>query len=771
MYEKLPEDMKRDGNFCLWKYETRKGKKTKVPYRFGGYKANPTNKKSYATFEEITQNLDGYDGIGLGVFDDFSMIDIDHCVGEDKNLTPMAKDIVDMMDTYTEISPSGTGLRLVFRTADFEYDKSLYYIKNPTNGLEVYVAGATGRFCTITGNAIREKATQDKSKELSLVLEKYMQRPAVEKPKEELPEPVSYLTDKSVLLKAADSKQGEKFRALWTGEIPEGKSHSEADLALCAILAFWCGGDKEQIDRLFRQSRLMRDKWDEMRGADTYGNITINSAIAKSTQRFSPSFYKGSAADDFNDVAKTVAELKAESNPRYGWNDTGSGRLFADVYKNIARFVPERGKWYVYDGTRWIEDVSNMKVMELAKNLGDSLIRYALEIKDEHKRTAYMKYLASWLQRGTRCTFLSDAQSVYPISMREFDKNIYLLNCRNVTVDIKTGEAHEHNPEDKLTKIANVSFNPEAQNLRFRQFVDEVMSGDKAKAHFLQKSLGYGLTGDTRFECMFIYHGATTRNGKGTLMESILTTLGDYGLSVRPETIAAKQNVNSQNPSEDIARLAGVRFANISEPRRGLVLNEAQIKSMTGNDTLNARFLHENSFDFKPQFKLYVNTNYLPVITDMTLFSSGRIIIIPFDRHFAEHEQDKSLKQAFATEETKSAILNWLLAGYAFLMEEGFKPPQAVKDAIKAYAHDSDKIKLFSEEYLEGVSGAEAKTSDVYCAYRNWCNENGSFPENSRNFNQALRTIGTVVRKRPKAGGEKTTMITGYRLLNKDFLA
>src|SRR5699024_237746 len=100
------------------------------------------------------------------------------------------------------------------------------------------------------------------------------------------------------------------------------------------------------------------------------------------------------------------------------------------------------------------------------------------------------------------------------------------------------------------------------------------------------------------------------------------------------ETIAAKPSANSQNPTEDIARLSGVRFANISEPRRGLVLNEAQIKSMTGNDTLNARFLHENSFDFKPQFKLYVNTNYLPAITDMTLFSSGRIVIIPFDRHF-----------------------------------------------------------------------------------------------------------------------------------------
>lgn len=259
-------------------------------------------------------------------------------------------------------------------------------------------------------------------------------------------------------------------------------------------------------------------------------------------------------------------------------------------------------------------------------------------------------------------------------------------------------------------------------------------------------------------------------NGKGTLMESTLHVMGDYGLTVRPETIAAKPSANSQNPTEDIARLAGVRFANISEPRRGLVLNEAQIKSMTGNDTLNARFLHENSFDFKPQFKLYVNTNYLPAITDMTLFSSGRIVIIPFDRHFEEWEQEQNLKAEFSRPKAASAILNWLIEGYTILKEEGFAQPKAVKDATMSYQHDSDKMELFVEEFLEQEKDAECRTSAVYQAYRNWCNDNGYFAENSRNFNQALRTIGTVVRKRPRDGGEKTTLLTGYRLLCRDFL-
>ena len=217
----------------------------------------------------------------------------------------------------------------------------------------------------------------------------------------------------------------------------------------------------------------------------------------------------------------------------------------------------------------------------------------------------------------------------------------------------------EHSPDDFLTKISPVDYDPNAKSERFDRFIDEVMSADKDKVLFLQKALGYGICGDTRYECMFFLYGETTRNGKGTLMESVLKVLGDYGKAVRPETIAQKHNVNSQAPSEDIARLAGIRFANIAEPSRGLMLNAAQIKNMTGNDTLNARFLNENSFDFESQFKLYINTNYFPVISDMTI-----------------------------------------IAGYRILQEEEFKQPSSVTAAISAYQYESDKLAQFAEERL-----------------------------------------------------------------------
>ena len=194
------------------------------------------------------------------------------------------------------------------------------------------------------------------------------------------------------------------------------------------------------------------------------------------------------------------------------------------------------------------------------------------------------------------------------------------------------------------------------------------------------------------------------------------------------------------------------------------MLNAAQVKSMTGNDTLNARFLHENSFDFQPQFKIYMNTNYLPVITDMTLFSSGRIMIIPFERHFEENQQDKTLKHLFFQPRNQSAILNWLLEGYRALEAEGLTMPESVQFATERYRRESDKVGLFIEDEMEPIPNAEERTSAVYDRYKKWCDANGCFPENTRNFKQILAMYGRVERKRPHSGGCETTMFLGFRL-------
>lgn len=758
MYENLPKELKENALFCLWKYEMRNGRKTKVPYQTNGKRADSSNKACFSDFDTVANLTQSYDGIGMGMFQPFVAVDIDHCVDGGK-LSDMATDIVETLNSYTEYSPSESGVRIVAKADTLSYDKVKYYINNQKIGLEVYVAGMTNKFVTLTGNTICEAPIAERTNEIMAILDKYMQKPVVAlNPKKIVG---SYLSDESIIEKSAKSKQGEKFSALWNGEFET--SHSEADQALCAVLAFWCGGDTEQMDRLFRKSKLYREKWER----NDYREMTLQKALMQTKEFYKP--VKSNANTDFNDELQRLIELNPADTTKYPWTDIGAGKLFADFYKAVLRYVPERRTWFDYQAGTWSADIGGLKAMRRCMELANLLHLYALEIKDEHQRKSYMDYSKRWQTHGYRVNVLKDAQVHHPISFLEFDTDPYIFNCSNGTLHLDTGKFTEHISSDLLTKKSSVAYEPSAHSKRWNNFISEIMSNDQERALFLQKVFGYALSGDTHHECMSILYGATTRNGKGTLCESVLKVFGSYGCTSRPETIAQKNSTNSSQPSEDVARLAGIRFVNIAEPGKSLVLNAALVKNMTGNDTINVRFLHENSFDFAPQFKLYINTNYLPVVNDMTVFTSGRVIIIPFERHFDESEQDKGLKHEFMKPEVQSAILNWLLVGYKQLQLHGLKMPQSVINATDQYEHDSNKTLLFIEDCLEEGTDYEERTSEVYNRYKSWCIENGQYAESMKNFKQSLSAVVEVKRKRPKSGGEKTTMVIGYRLIS-DFL-
>lgn len=467
---------------------------------------------------------------------------------------------------------------------------------------------------------------------------------------------------------------------------------------------------------------------------------------------------------DLSKITVTLEEMAPHTNARYGRNEIGMGNMFADYFKQIARYNSERKGWYVYDGSVWRPDKGNLKVSELAKLLADKLYVFALTITEEDARKRFIDRVRKLQLRKNRETMLKDAMSVYPISMQAFDRNKYLFNCKNGTLDMRTLEFREHRPDDYLTMESGITYDPNADCPRWHSFIQEVMCGDKDLADFLQRSLGYALTGDTSQECMFILYGATSRNGKGTAMETFLKIMGDYGKTSNPDMLATKfRGGNTGGPSEEVARLVGARFVNISEPEKKITFNAALVKRMTGNDTINARFLNENSFDFVPVFKIFINTNYLPNVNDMTLFQSGRLKIIPFNRHFEEGEQDQGLKGQFAKTENLSGIFNWCLEGYKKFCQQGLDIPDAVKTATEDYKDDSDRIGQFIEAWIEKDENAELRTSAAYQLYSKWCEENGYSSENQKNFKNAIGVHFKIMRKRPKDGGGQTTMILGCK--------
>lgn len=790
----IPQELKANASFCVWRYEKRSGMKTKVPYnprtRALARVNDPTTFADFASAMKAYA-MGGWDGIGFRVSEGIGAIDIDHCIREDGTLNDVAASVLGIFtDAYFEKSPSGSGLRGFFRLSpDFAYDKTVFYVNNRKHGLEMYLPGTTQRFVTVTGDVYKPGGVSRDDEALQTVLDSFMKRA---KPiTGSAIEACSYLNDDQVIAHASNSENGEKFKALYEGRWEEGyDSRSDADMALVSILAFWCGNVEEQIDRLFRASGLMRDKWDRRTGDATYGQITIRNAVSSNTAIYMP-VRDASTADedftnldsddnssdeehasfqpDFSKITLTLEEMQPHTNSRYGREEIGIGNAFADYFKPIARFNANRGIWYVYDGTVWRPDEGNLAVMELAKKLADELYVFAVTIKDEDTRKRYIDRVKKLQFRKNRKTMVEDAKSVYPVPNLVFDRNTDLFNCKNGTLNLSTGEFREHDPADFLTMMSGITYDPKASCPRWKSFISEVMMNDEALALYLQKSLGYALTGDTYLECMFILYGATSRNGKGTTMETFLKIMGDYGKTSNPEMLSTKfGTANASGPSEEIARLAGVRFVNISEPEKKITFNAALVKRMTGNDTLNARFLHENSFDFKPNFKIFINTNYLPNVSDMTLFESGRLKIIPFNRHFEESEQDKNLKVHFAEPENLSGIFNWVLEGYRLFRAQQLKDTEAVLEATKEYRKDSDRIGQFIEAWLEDGESYEVRSSAAFHRYTDWCKENGYTAENIKNFKNAMQKKYFFDRRRPKDGGEKTTLIMGCRLREEE---
>ena len=785
----IPRELKESVPFCTWKFEKRKGEKkpTKVPYNpRTGSKASTNNPATFSDFTAAMKayTIGGYDGIGIRVSNGIGAIDIDHCIRDDGTLNDAADQVLRMFPTaYFEKSPSGKGLRGFFHIdPDFAYDKTIYYINNRSLGLEVYIPGSTNRFVTITGDEYRKGDVPDDMDAVQMLLDTLMKRKTIVENK--YIEPCSYLNDEQVIAHASKSPTGEKFRDFLDGNWSDYyDNQSDADMSFVMMLAFWCGNDGEQIDRIFRSSGMMRPKWDRKQSGSTYGAITIKNAVAVNREIYVPVRDAGAMEefDDLDDVAEmhalfrpdlnrvrlTLEEMAPHTNLKYGHEEIGMGNAFADYYKPIARFNRDRGIWYVFDGTVWRPDEGGLAVAELAKILADRLYTFALKISDEDLRNRYIKRVQRLQLRRNRRTMIEDAKSVYPLDMLSFDQDKMLFNCKNGTLDLRTLDFRPHDPEDYLTMLSGVNYDPDAECPRWTQFVDEVMMNDKDLAFYLQKSLGYALTGDTSLECLFILFGATSRNGKGTTMETFLKLMGDYGKTSNPEMLSTKfGSVSSASgPSEEIARLAGVRFVNISEPEKRISFNAALVKRMTGNDTLNARFLHENSFDFKPMFKIFINTNYLPTVSDMTLFDSGRLKTVPFSRHFDEKEQDKGLKAFFAEEENQSAILNWCIEGLKGYKKTGLIPPKAVEEATAEYRRDSDRIGQFIEAWLEEGEQYEVRTSAVYKVYGQWCDKYGYHVENARNFNNALSTHYVIKKKKPTDGsGGPTTMVIGVKL-------
>ena len=783
MSNSIPDKLRSAGRFCLWKREERGGRSTKVPYTVTGMRASVSHPEDFVTYKDaravLDRRPDKFSGLGVGLFGDLVGIDIDHCIGPDGQLTPLAAEVIDQIGSYAERSPSNTGVHILCLAPGLDYGPE-YLAKNSTIGLEIYVAGQTSRYLTFTGERLNDlDLAPDCSAAVLEIAEKYMRRAGkADAPAARVVDFTDYddpttaaLNDAEVLARARSAKNAEKFDRLFRGEW-EGDygSQSEADQALANILAFYTQGNAAQCERLFRKSGLMRDKFDQpgsYHGADSYGRGTIAKAIRDSKEFWSPD-YRAPSVEITPDVERALAflhENDAAHNPRYSRDDIGGGYLLADFLKPTARpLTGSKGVWMRYDGTRWLDDKEGVAAEKGAKALSKALITYTNDLP-EAERATWMKWAARWTTRNQRSVFINDARSVYPVSRAEFDTDPMLLNCLNGTLDLNTMELRPHDPDDRLTQIAGAEYDEDAAAPLWENTLSAVLP-DADTRDFFRRWSGYCMTGSTAEETLVILYGRTSRNGKSTLAEAIAGVLGDYAAAAPPAVISETARHDSRGPSEDVARLRGKRLVTISEPSQTMVFDAALLKTLTGGDTVSCRFLYEASFEFRPAFKFVVNTNYLPRVNDLTLFRSGRLMVIPFGQRFVGANQDRTLKVKLAAPLVRSAILNWLVRGLLEYQRHGLQPSAEMHDALKDYEANSDKVGRFIAERLVPTSGHRVAVAVVYDTYRDWCVDNGCNAEALVRFKEILRDHGLKIdRARPSAGGGATTVLCGFKVM------
>lgn len=457
--------------------------------------------------------------------------------------------------------------------------------------------------------------------------------------------------------------------------------------------------------------------------------------LVKNTSEWMPS--KGEAAS-----LLLVNQPETDKAEVFNCTDLGNAKRLVSQNCDKIRYCFAWKKWLVWDGKTWSID-NNGQILRLAKDTIKLIYEEASLISDEARRKAIAKWAVSSESEHRLNAMVSLAQSEegMPISPDQLDTKPHLLNCQNGTIDLKTGELKPHDKEYLITKMIPVYYRPEVICEMWLKFLERIFNFNYDIIQFLQRSIGYSLTGDTSEQCLFLLHG-TGANGKSTFLNILNLLLGNFAQTASFETFLLKKQDRINN---DIARMQGKRFISAIEAEGERRLSEVIVKQLTGGDTVTARFLFAEFFEFKPQFKIWLACNHKPIIrgTDHAIWR--RIKLIPFNVTIPENERDKHLTEKLQAE--LPGILAWAVKGCLSWQKEGLKTPDEIKTATNEYQTEMDVIKAFLDECcFVKVDSPEVKiiSGNLYDTYKSWCERNGVYAVDNRTFGKRLSEKGFI---------------------------
>jgi putative DNA primase/helicase len=425
-----------------------------------------------------------------------------------------------------------------------------------------------------------------------------------------------------------------------------------------------------------------------------------------------------------------------EQRRHYTRSDLGNAERFVDMFGNTVRWCPARKSWMVYDDKRWAWDERG-QIVKLAHQTARSIHNDAAAEPDPAKQREITKFAISSQNEGRISGMLSQAKPYLAVGMDELDRDPWVLNCMNGTLDLRSGKLRPHDAADLITRLAPVEYDPAAQYPRFKRFLQETLI-DPGVITFVKRYSGYTLTGITRERLLAILYGFG-KNGKTTLVELLRDVMGDYATNTDTETLLMRKY---QGVGNDVAALKGARFVSAAEVEKGRRLAESKVKQLTGRDTVTARFLFGEPFSFRPAFKLWLSTNNKPVIqgTDDAIWD--RLRLIPFTQRFDGDRQDPKLPEKLRSE--LSGVLAWMVEGCLEWQEHGLGEPESVRKATDQYRAEMDTLAAFIEDRCVVREGIVAPATPLYKQYQMWCDDAGEKPETQKMFGMRLRERGFV---------------------------
>ena len=728
-YDNIPAELKAVRQWVCWNDD----KLPKNPHTGGNAQSN--NKSTWGTFDEAVAAVSkyGFRGVGFMFAPPYFGVDLDKCLDN----ADFIEEFVETLQSYTEISKSGNGIHIICkgvlpagnrRRGNVEmYSERRYFIMTGKLYCDTYRNIAD---CTETIKPLHAKYLGDTTPKIA---------PRVVEPLD--------MSDEELIDRARNCKTGAAFQFLYSGAW-QGIYHSqsEADLAFCNQLAFWTQRDAARMDRIFRTSGLMRPKWDTRRGEYTYGQLTIEKAIAACTSVYEPKIVQDDTTLAVGLFGNGGVGMEMPKN-QYDMTDTGNAQRMRDKYAGNIKYSFVNKKWYYWTGKIWAVDYTG-EIKKLADSIVNDMKKEAFAEQDEDVQAAKLKWANKTASSRAKEAMIKECQHLdgIPVLPDEMDAYTDFLNVQNGVVNLRNGELMPHDSALMMTRCSFAEYDVSGKKPElWLRFLDDVTNGDKPLQEYLQKCIGYSLSGSIREQCAFFLYGIGN-NGKSTFIDTISELLGSYASNVQPETVMLRRDGGS-GANSDIARLKSARFVTSEEPTEGVRLNEGLVKQLTGGGKVTCRFLYGDEFEYEPEFKIWIATNHKPVIRGTDVGIWRRIRLIPFEVNIPAEKVDKTLKYKLRKELPQ--ILKWAVDGCIKWQNEGLTPPPSVEKATSDYKAEMDLLAAFCDACItiDYLHGERISATDLFALYSAWASSNNEFTMSSRKFfNEVTKKLPEKVR-------------------------